>query len=175
MTFAGARRVAGRRFTGVSARRAPARKMVWARAAVEGTATGGATLNANLLGNFESVYGANLIGATIIRVRGVVMVTGSSLDTRHTLGCVIGKQDDVWTGNGPETDRYLDWFVYEPFATSTDAGSTGSSFDRRVIDSRSARKMEELDQQAWLVLQSDQTASETAIWSGLLSVLLKLP
>lgn len=154
---------------GRRSRRAPLRKFVWARwqgsmNASGGAQAGGANPGAiRPLSQFEQEYGANLIGATVTRMRGVIYpdqrgagsaihgVLSAAVEAREELfhldGTVIGP-DEV-SDSGPLLSPHKDWFMYFPyFSPSTQsqmvsANATGSAM---AFDVRSNRKVEELGQ-----------------------------
>lgn len=109
----------------------------------------------DLLSAFETAYGAQLIGCTVVRVRGVVAVLGAAgADTvlyRATLH--IGTQQEAARATVAADSAYdaqsasHDYMMFEPFIGATAAnGVDGSMAQARMIDVKSARKLEELNQ-----------------------------
>lgn len=155
------------------------RKMVWARHLNTGTTiTVGATgTQLNLLSSFETEYGANLIGATAIRIRGVMFGTPTVAGSGSLIaGVRVSNDADATAGNGPQSSPYADWMLYESFIFD-DGGLLDLTGDSqvvsRVVDIRSMRKLEEINEQLTLWLE----AAGTGNWrfTSSLSILLKLP
>lgn len=162
----------------VSRGRGPQRKMVWARNIVSTpivapVATG---IQVNLLGQFEAEYGANLIGATVVRVRGAIFaapaVAGPSACVFATR---VSNDADATAGGGPIDSPYADWSMWEPFVFN-DAGVADQTGDSdllgRIVDVRSMRKLEEINEQFTAWVQPSNQAYNVS-WN--LSILLKLP
>lgn len=173
--------------------RAPRRKTVWAREAGTFQLTTGDPFNAtavDLLASFEARYGADPIGTTLLRVRGIyALASGSTAGVPAVVGIRIGSDHDAAltsSEQNPMTNgEYLDWLSYEPFITgefdpgtaSTNSFSSwvGGPVTNRVIDVKAKRKLTELDETIILNMGSD-TASETTITGHfVLSMLLALP
>lgn len=154
--------------------RRPQRKLVWARKRGAFAFTAGTTLNkVNLLEDFEAAYGANLIGATVTRIRGAAVGDFDGA-TNAVLAARIGQESEVDTPptplSGPINEPFADWMLWEPFLSV--AGETpGTPAHGRVIDVKSQRKMEEIDEE--LSLWGSSATVGTLIWD--LSILLKLP
>lgn len=143
-------------------RRVQRRKLVWARSVASATVSSPVppALNAptrfDILSSFETIYGAQLLGATIMRVRGRMGVAGVSTEgvaIRATMR--IGSQNEVVRGPNANDNAFdsnavsLDYFMFEPFLCNTAAGATltnGNDIHGRMIDVRSHRKLEELNQ-----------------------------
>ena len=152
--------------------------MVWARSTVNDLTVPVAGTVVDALSSFQSDYGANLIGATVIRVRGVVsgspnVSTGPS---QMVLAATVGNATEVAAGGGPFDQPYRDWALWEPFVFRF-AGITGNEMNRdqavsRLIDVKAMRKVEEIDEEYRFWVQANQQAW-TISWN--LSVLLKLP
>lgn len=169
--------MATRRRTGSSTTR---RKLVWARHSTTGaTVSTVLPIKVNLLDQFETRYGANLLGATVTRIRGLI-VCGNNISPSATgqlkFAARIGAASEVGGDlNDPVTQPYLDWMLWEPFSylSLPDTPQTVDSMAlSRVIDVKSQRRLEELDQelQMWVA-----ASSTTFAFSWDLSILLKLP
>lgn len=132
-------------------------------------ATPGA-LFVNLLGNFETTYGAQLIGCTAVRIRGVIKYdhAGAGDVSAVTAIRVVDDQEvATLTGaRGPLLDLYADWMMFEPTIRS------GLTEDEHVFDVQSSRKIEELGQGLYVAIQSTSVA---LTYQGVFSVGLKLP
>lgn len=159
----GARRGSSRR-GGPSVRR----KKVWARAIYQdSTVPVAGGFYALPLLDFENEYGADLLGCTIMRVRGQLEYTGDGpavaamrIITESSFA-TLGADDD------PTTDRHADWFFYQPMNTGSD---TSAVFD---VDVQSMRKLDELGQTLLLAVGTADAAAGT--FSAVLSILVALP
>lgn len=173
-----------------SGRRAPLRKFIWARSTGFLDRT---VLGADLLGQFQQEYGAQLLGATVVRIKGWVVPNsiGGGADGQQMDGLygMIVDQDraDYSLANNAEMAveqrEHDDWLYYSPWVVHN---YTSAGFFRDVtpnpmaspwaVDIKSSRKIEELGQtlQIW---QSTPTAV-TPDYTGTgfhLSIGLKLP
>ena len=155
-----ARRIAGRRrFSNPPARR----KFVWARSVTGEFAAIGTVTSSNLLAAFETAYGANLIGATVARIRGVISVRpdATGADTTVIVGAKVKDASDT-TLTGPNANPHDDWMMFEPFLMS--AAVTGITQTQtaltREVDIKAMRKLDEIGQQ--LTIVADQSGTETA-------------
>jgi hypothetical protein len=133
----------------------------------------------NLLDQFETAYGANLLGATVTRIRGVV-VAGNNIAPVATgqllLSARVGVSSEVSADNNDGiTQPYADWMLWEPFVFQNlpASGQTADSWAlSRTIDVKSQRRLDELNDelQMWIAASSTSFA-----YSWNLSILLKLP
>jgi hypothetical protein len=167
------RRVAGRR----NFRGAQRRKFVWARSDPGGLAAVGTVLSANLLAGFETALGGQLIGATVARIRGVIICEppATAADHRLVVAVKIGSGAATAVDAGPIVAPYEDWLMYEPFMTGpTPTGYTayGMGTFNRTVDVKSMRKFEELGQELTIVADGDVGTWELS-WH--LSIGLLLP
>jgi len=90
-------------------------------------------------------------------------------------GVRVSNDADASAGNGSVSSPYADWMLFEPFVHDF-AGVADPSGDSplsgRLIDVKSMRKVEEINEQLTLWLES---TLETYRFTSYLSVLLKLP
>lgn len=154
--------------------RRPQRKLVWARKRAAQVFTAGTTLfKVNLLEDFEAAYGANLIGATVTRIRGAAVADMDSA-ANVVMAARIGQESEVDAPptplSGPIDEPFADWMMWEPFL-SVAGEAPGTPAHGRVIDVKSQRKLEEIDEE--LSMWSSSATAGTLIWD--LSILLKLP
>jgi len=162
----------GRRFAGRTPQR---RKFVWARAEETAIAVGTGGIALNLLAQFEAASGANLIGATVARIRGVIVGSPQAAgDSELVVAARISAAGATVTGLGPQDSPYLDWMMWEPLIAmdSNTIDTTGSSVSvNRLIDIKAMRRLEEINEQLTLWPQG------TAAWdlSFNLSIGLLLP
>lgn len=174
--------------------------MVWARAFIPRTALvaesigGGADIAPArfvLLDAFETAYGANLIGCTIMAVRGYMACPSPSnaLEDVHVrAGLKI--TDDATAP--PATTQSLfnavantggahdDWFGFFPMyaplsATNVAGGIEGGGLQAVRVDVRSRRRLSELGQALVLDVSARSTAGADIAFTADLSVLVALP
>lgn len=154
--------------------------MVWARSITTGaTVATVSPVKQNLLANFETEYGANLIGATVTRIRGVVVAGNNvspAVSSQMLLAVRVGNDAEA---SGQLSDGfnqpYLDWMAWEPFiyqALPAAPQTSDSPALSRLIDVKAQRKLEEVNEelQVWVGALNAPFA-----YSWNLSILLKLP
>lgn len=180
--------MARRNFGGRGRRRAPLRKFVWARTV--GTLSQPTSRGADLLDVFQSEYGAQLLGATLMRVRGYVI---PDMPSAPAAGIATGRvgmiveQDqelaDQAVENTPGARPHDDWFAWLPFIydradvaglQAPGNASWNSQASPWAVDIKSARKIEELGQGVHIWYDTVQSAGTTNIHYDL-SLGLKLP
>lgn len=163
-----------RRTTRTTARR-PRRKLIWARTTHTALINPGGQLVSTPLATFETTYGAQLIGATLMAVRGVVCVTlrgptvigGNPAIGRVRMGMRITDHSDLAPvdyalGAMYGNQAHADWFLFEPFcldnagtiATATDEVDTTAASEIRQINCRARRRFQELDQTLEMIVGS---------------------
>lgn len=158
-----------------SGSRRPARKFIWAEvhgSMQTGTEGSEATPNyVNLTAAFENAYGAQLIGATVVTIRGFIAPTsfGSSEPADQAIwaaGALVTSDSILHSGDTPENrDRALDyapfnnphddWMLWVSGRLPSDVAAAqvatsnvgGSEYG---IYNRSSRKIEELGQGLYL-------------------------
>lgn len=186
--------MATRRFS--SRRRSrPRRKLVWARQNLNQTITipvsagdtFGVPVTIDALDRFRVQLGASPVGATIMRTRGLIMAQSPAaaaaainlLVTMHVVDTGEIAQgadnaDNAFSARG----MGLDYFMFEPFLVvtpSTALQATASDCAGRLIDVKSSRKVEELNQTVALRLHGSSQVATTVSVTGVLSILLALP
>lgn len=181
--------------------RRPRRKLIWARHAFGVVVGVGGTFSSFPLGILEAQYGAQLIGATIMRVRGVITctITNSIPPTAQAYAAIrIGLRvtdhadlapQDYGVGAMYGNQAHADWFMFEPFmldnagvATLDEEVDTTAASEIRHIDVRARRKIEELDQTVEMLIGAPAPGSTNPPEStaqvrvrGDLSLLVALP
>lgn len=156
------------------------RRLIWARYRLTATAVvAGTSFNADPLATFEAAYGAQLLGCTIMRVRGIIAAKQTSLVSDGTL-VVAMKVADL---PGVSTEAPLtsgindDWFMYEAWASVTNVptASEPSYQLQKEIDVRARRRLDELGQR--IVLSAEVAGAGAAQYrvSAMLSILVALP
>lgn len=167
-------------------RRAPTRKFVWARHVDQLPAGQGRDVGVDLLEQFQQDYGAQLIGSTVVRIRGYVMpFSGENFSGTATgINGIMVDSDNTditpdATQNQPHNRPHEDWLAWMPWAfTHGDVSSpmqslatANSAASPWAVDVRSSRKIEELGQGLYMFWQLAPTIGLT--WN--LSIGLKLP
>lgn len=155
----------------------PRRKFIWARTSVTGSMGANSIGRSNLLSNFESLYGAELIGCTIVRIRGIITTSSSAIDQLFVAAAMV-EPDPVGTldvAEGPTQRPYASWMLYEPFVTSGLANGAQNETGARMIDVKANRKLDELDEQLSFYIQTPSGNSTTVGYHYSLSVGVKLP
>lgn len=173
------------------------RKMVWVRAHDSLTVAAAiapalaAPTRVDLLSAFEASLGASPIGATVVRTRGYMTVT----DVDPVANAVIAFRATAYVGNNNEVERgpdsndnsfdqlseNKDYFLFEPFIfpeTESVAQWGGGDPTTRMIDVKSSRKIEELNQTIILDVSADSPNLAQTSNTGFhfdLSLLLMLP
>lgn len=137
----------------------------------------------DVLSQFVTAYGASLIGCTVVRMRGLLVVnTVDGNGVNLTAGAYIGDSSDI-TEVPDANDNYYasqatgrDYMMVEPFF-APDAAQVqlhGSPALARLIDVRAQRKLDEVSQRL-IIDVSSFGAVITAVNFGLdISVLLML-
>lgn len=189
-----------------SRRRArPRRKLVWARS--RGTLSVplaippalDAPARLDLLLEFEQSLGSSVVGTTLVRTRGYMGcfdtdALAENIDARIRATCYIGNNNEIQRGPNANDNAFdnlsenKDYFLFEPFspAKRTTAGDTvglhpyaGGPLESRMIDVKSSRKIEELNQTVILDVSAESTNNnaENSIiaFNFDLSLLLALP
>jgi len=155
----------------------PRRKFIWARQAglvSGGPASGG---EVDLLQLFNQTYGADLVGATVMRIRGIMAVRSANIGQHLVAGVRVmadGGPPFSATTEGPNVQPFADWMLYEPFTTDVASGNS-TDVSARVIDVKSARKLEELGDGLRLQWNMPPGNVVTVTFDYTLSIGLKLP
>ena len=174
------------------------RKLVWVRA--HDTLSVAAAIapalavptRVDLLSAFEASLGASPIGATVVRTRGYMQVSDvdpiANANIAFRACAYVGNNNEVQRGPDANDNAFddlsenKDYFLFEPFFLApTDADSVavnGTDPASRMIDVKSSRKIEELNQTIILDVSAD--SSNLAVTSNTafafdLSLLLMLP
>lgn len=161
------------------------RKLIWARQpAVDGNIPVGGTTQVDLLANFETLYGAQLIGCTVMRIRGKVSVASavSAPATSAPLPSVMGilvTNGTVIPGTvaGPIASPYEDWMMYDSAYLSHGSELIAPGLPSLALvefDVKSMRKIDELQQRLLWVIQNHPGAP-LRNFNLTTSVLLALP
>lgn len=156
---------------------------------VAGGPTGSASV-VTLLADFETLYQAQLFGATVMRIRGELFVAAGeepATDVDDFMAAAWGIQVAPSSRTAAATPldvdaqtAYEDWMGYGATHLLTTGDATkqasgafdGAGWARIPIDVRSRRKLDELGMTLQLHFDS---APETTFWCHHLSILLALP
>lgn len=159
----------------VTRRQLPQRKFIWAREVITGNIVPAEDSTfANLLSDFQAEYGANLIGATVMRIRGRLEFFPASTATAVSAAAIkvesesVAFQAAVLDAHGPFMNLHDDWMAYEPLIFR---GTGAVTWD---VDVKSNRKLEELGETLVLSV-SNPIVGVTITYRGILSIGLKLP
>lgn len=155
------------------------RRLIWARyrstsiAVVAGTA-----FNVDPLATFETAYGAQLLGCTIMRIRGSItakMVAG--VNAQLTWACKVADLPGTTAEAPASTGINDDWFMYESWAsvTSTPTALEPSVQLQKEIDVRARRRLDELGQRLVLAAETTSAGAGQFTTSAVLSFLIALP
>lgn len=132
------------------------------------------------MGPFNTRYGADLIGFTLVRMRGYMSATSTvAAGLPLVAGVRLGTEGEVaGTEFNPATlGANSDWMLYEPFVGFPDSGNATSQTyqSAREIDVKSSRKLDELDQTFFLYAGTDSATAGTITFRYHLSLLLMQP
>lgn len=172
----------------------PKRNMFWARRTELITMEeGNLSTTHSLLANFNTVYGANLFGFTVTRIRGhYTWWTPDSQDvstsfnlsfgirTDETADFEVANEDGEQTARTPFEDPYADWMYVRNSLGITDSVQTHSSTREAAeniveLDIKSQRKLSELGERLYLMAGTNTAAAGTVYCRYDLHVLLKQP
>ncbi len=148
---------------------APARrKRIWARNQEEQVFPGDQAFS--LLAGFRAVANSDQpVGSTIARIRGTAQVaygaiTGASATIGVTVGIIIETRGQAPADlPRPVADAHEDWMFWKWFPLTQQAFGTPDGQDTYAFefDTKAMRKMEELQQDCWLVFDVDGPAGAT--------------
>lgn len=147
----------------------------------------------NLLSGFETAYGANLIGCTVMAIRGYLGFLGqSTVAGDHAFGRVgikvtdqpqalVAGSDSLYDTTSQSGGAHDDWMAFYPlFVSSTGAGQAspgwdgaGSSWAR--VDVQSRRRIDELGQALMLDVSLIAVTGIDLVYAHDLSILVALP
>jgi len=147
----------------------PRRKRVWGRFFTNSSIIAGGDVKLTPLGDFETAYGANLIGATVVRLIGEIGVlsTVATVSVQH--GIMIGSAT-VTAGQVTPLNRYEDWMYWDSFMSAGAGFSAPEPMRPHRFDLHGARKLEEIDQELQWLLHST-TAVTFYAWVNTLVLL----
>jgi len=157
----------------------PRRKMIWADMFVSGVALATGTVVAfDAMAGFNAAYGADLLGATVTRIRQTF--TGRFSDgswgvgQTARLGWLKGASTLDNVDMDPIASPYLDWMFNKSYDFSVVSISNPPDFWRYEVDLKAQRKMEELQETLHFVVRNNSVL-ETLDFNSHARILLKLP
>ena len=155
----------GRRNT----RRTPQRKFVWARTQhIFAVGSDQRNYGVDLLQQFQQEYGAQLLGATVVRIRGFILpfMTETFAGTvSGTSGIIVDSNDADFEVGGPNDGNnntplvrdHDDWLAWLPWAFTSqattgyiDVATWNQTASPWAVDIKSSRKIEELGETLWM-------------------------
>lgn len=163
----------------------PRRKRVWAREADTGSIGAGGATQFDVLSAFAALHGATTLGATVGRVRlslgWETTSTPGALDSL-VIGMRVGARTSDVTDQQP-TDfltggSHLDWMLWRklyPTLQSVNAAAAQTGDASWELDIRAMRRMEEVGETLWLVVDTALTPTLAGVASYGISTLLVLP
>jgi len=153
--------------------RGPRRKLTWARSqfSVTGAALPG-IVRIDLLAQLETAVAAQLLGCTVMRIRGVLALDQSLNGVLVAAARVGAANETIIAGLAPYGAPYLDWMMWEPFVST--AIAAGGDAAARVVDVKSRRRLDRLNESLYLFIDTTNPAG-TLDYSLDLSVLIALP
>lgn len=152
--------------------RRPRRKLVWARWASDLAVGNGGIIALAPLSHFETTYSSQLIGCTLMAIRGTITVSlrgptfigGATASGRVRVGMRVTDHADLAPQDYAidamfNNQAHADWFMFEPFclhnsgtiAAAGDEVDTTTASETRQIHVKAMRKFQELDQTLELV------------------------
>jgi hypothetical protein len=157
------------------------RKLIWARtlSPFAGTAIAANTAGTfGLLTAFQTALGADVLGCTVMRIRGHVSVlnqVGSHHDVDLTWGIAVAPTGTPAVQLDPELVPHYDWMQWENLQMTAENGlATDFAYIKSTVDVRSRRRMQELSQDLIFAYKNMHTVDAHTLHVGL-SVLLALP
>lgn len=175
------RRRFGRRFSKVIDNK------IWSTTIFGGSTVGSGTSSdlGNLLLNAETTLGHNIYDATVLRVRGNLLLHSPAASTPGdlgvlTLGILVADDDLAAGGNLPEPDQDQgDWLYRASFPFAVHADQPGSTSYPVIgghipVDNKSMRRIENAHQGLHLVAIHDGGLASNPTLNGALHVLVGL-
>lgn len=160
------------------------RKFVWNR--VWGTLSPSSDpatpIGVDLLADFRNTAGASTIGATVMRVRGLISPTGQGTvpNAASTHGFLIDSvnEDPLERDNMPVNRPEEDWLGWLPWNASlgtvpSEPATWNAQGSPWAVDIKAARKLEEVGQTLWMFMDAPTEGQYFVYYN--LSIGLKLP
>lgn len=147
-----------------------------------------------LLSDVETALGSQLVGATILRIRGELLASHQTVPAvntqtfnKITLGFLVGTAAMAagTSANWPDPDSmatsgaYADWMGYETFQLIASGGGTvpgpgDAYFQRKTVDIKAKRRLDEIGD-TLLAFAAQTSPSQVSNLEGALSILVALP
>ena len=125
----------------------------------------------DLLSSFETSYGADLIGCTVVRIIGQLQFVFTTDPSLAVMGIMHGASTLDTVDVLPYTTPHLDWMFYHAV---TGESQGAALYGRAEFDLRGMRKIDELNETIWWAAERTVAAGATTV-DGQISCLVKLP
>ena len=152
------------------------RKFVWGRFTVNQTIQPAQVVRYDLMDDFNTRYGADLLGATVVRIRGGMQVRSTNPGEELIWTAIVQPDSgdpNIGPDEGPIQNAFADWMMVEPFATS--GPNADSVTAARLVDCQASRKMEELGESLFGYAAAPAGNVGNLEFWAYLSIGLKLP
>lgn len=105
----------------------------------------------DFLSPFEASLGASPIGVTVVRTRGIIYASPGVAEFTNLRACMYVGDNPEFEATKPEDNAFdlamnRDYFFFEPLAVGPNDTSSSTDVSKRLIDVKSSRKVEELNQ-----------------------------
>jgi len=161
------------------------RKLIWAqRTAALNMTANNQWFVVDLLSEYKAATGASSVGVTVMRTHLKVVPRSPSANDTFWLGLRVDDLDQVTgavTTNAlvanPHDNPYVDWMWSEKFQIdqSNFAGRAGGAYAGAVLDVRSKRRMEEVQEAYLLTVYQDTVGTVAKEYDVFCRTLLALP
>lgn len=162
-----------------SRRSSPRRKLVWARAwsGADISIAQNATAQIDLLSQFQALLGADLVGCTIMRIRGTVALqnTTAGLGLHAGFGIMVGPADLTAAQTDPDAHPGDDWMYWRRFLANQAVAGEFARVDNFDFDVRAKRKLDEVALNLWGGFTNKNNAAGNIAISWATSTLIALP
>jgi len=162
------------RRSGSASLRRPRRRLEWADFVGEGSTAAGAMSQTNMLGGYETAFGADASGCTVTRIlleAYVAPAATPSADVRLQFGILHASINQ--TGVNVRTMPYEDWMLHAYANCWLGSANMSATTYQRFFDLRAKRKLDELSSTLWICLQNP--GGVTAFHAFHARILLALP
>jgi hypothetical protein len=130
-----------------------------------------------VLAQFMAALGSDLLGCTIMRIRGTLAAQNQAGTAGLHLvwGIRVGDQGLLAAGVDPHSRPNDDWMIWDRLLANQAIAAESSRVDNMKFDIRAKRKMEELSQDLYIGWTNRNNSAVGITVSYALSVLLALP
>ena len=139
------------------------RKLVWGRFFTNSSIITAGDVKLTPLADLETALGANLIGATVMRLRGRFVYLSTTGTVSVQTGIMVGSAT-VAAGQVTPLNRYEDWMYWDSYHSSG-AGFTAIEPALPIhLDLKAKRKLEEVDQELQILIHNSGATTCTFFW-----------